>query len=72
MIVRTAEDVVNALRQHNSAARREIGTAFRARALRDHTYRQRAELAEAVFLQAIARRSSPSSAAITEVMAEQA
>jgi spore maturation protein CgeB len=72
LVVRTAKDVVNALRQLDSAARREIGTAFRARALRDHTYRQRAELAEAVFLDAIARRSPASDAAIPEVMAEQA
>jgi spore maturation protein CgeB len=49
LVVKTAEDVVAALKQHDDAARRRIGAAFRARALRDHTYAQRAAQAEAAF-----------------------
>jgi spore maturation protein CgeB len=70
LVVRTAQDVVDALRQHDATARRKIGTAFRARALRDHTYQQRAELAESVFLDALARRKTDFIAAQTEVIAE--
>jgi spore maturation protein CgeB len=50
LVVRTAEDVVDALRRYDSAARRNLGAALRARALRDHTYAQRAALAEQAFL----------------------
>lgn len=49
LVVRTAQDVVDALHAYSPADRAEIGRAFRARALRDHTYAQRAEQAEAVF-----------------------
>jgi spore maturation protein CgeB len=72
LVVRTAKDVVDALRQHGAVARRKIGEAFRTRALRDHTYRQRAELAESVFLDALARRQIGSLAVQTEVIAEHA
>lgn len=70
LVVRTAEDVVGALHEHDTSARRQIGAAFRARAWRDHTYKQRAELAEAIFLDAIAGRKAPSSPAVAEAMAE--
>lgn len=53
LIIRTAEDVVSALRSHDNAARRRIGEAFRARALRDHTYAQRASQAEQAFVQCL-------------------
>jgi spore maturation protein CgeB len=49
LVVKTAEDVVAALKEHDDAARRRIGEAFRERALRDHTYAQRAAQAEAAF-----------------------
>jgi spore maturation protein CgeB len=49
LVVKTAEDVVTALRTYDEAGRKAIGHAFRARALRDHTYAQRALQAEAAF-----------------------
>ncbi len=49
LVVKTAEDVVRALTMHDEASRRHIGAAFHARALRDHTYAQRAAQAEAAF-----------------------
>lgn len=70
LVVRTAQDVVEALRKHDASARRQIGEAFRARAMREHTYKQRAELVEAVLLDALGRRKSPSSSAPVEVTAE--
>ena len=42
-VVRSAEDVVAALRHHNAASARAMGERFLARALRDHTYAERAE-----------------------------
>ena len=49
LVVKSAQDVVDALVAHDNAARRKIGAAFHARALRDHTYAQRAVQAEAAF-----------------------
>lgn len=46
LVVRSAEDVVAALRQHDVTSARAIGQAFLARALRDHTYASRAEQAD--------------------------
>jgi spore maturation protein CgeB len=57
LVVRCAQDVVDALDRHDAAARKRIGAAFRARALRDHTYAQRAELAERVFTECLAART---------------
>lgn len=62
LVVRSAQDVVNALEEHDAAARRSIGEAFRSRALRDHTYAQRAAQAEQVFASAL-RRHGDSAAA---------
>lgn len=56
LVVRTAEDVVAALAQHDAAARRAIGAAFHARGLRDHTYAQRAAQAQTAFTECIARK----------------
>jgi spore maturation protein CgeB len=50
LVARSAEDVVEALIRHDEISRRQIGHAFRARALRDHTYAQRAAQAERAFL----------------------
>jgi spore maturation protein CgeB len=56
LVVKSAEDVANALHANGSAARRQIGEAFRARALRDHTYAQRAAQADFAFRECLARR----------------
>lgn len=55
LVIRTAEDVVSALQRHAHDAP-GIGEAFRARALRDHTYAQRARQAEAAFQHCIDQR----------------
>jgi len=57
LVVRNAQDVVDALARYDDAARREIGTAFHARALRDHTYAQRAAQAEVAFEHCLASRA---------------
>lgn len=46
LVVRNAEDVVRHLHTHDAAATKRIGEAFRQRALRDHTYAQRAAQAD--------------------------
>ena len=56
LVVRDAKDVAEALREYDDQARRRIGTAFHARALRDHTYAQRAAQAEIAFMESMARR----------------
>ena len=56
LVVRNAEDVIHALRTHNSQQREQIGKAFRDRALRDHTYAQRALQAEQAFIHCLASR----------------
>ena len=61
VIVRDAEGVVDALRCYGDKARRRVGAAFHARALRDHTYAQRAAQAEVAFLQSIAKREAAAS-----------
>ncbi len=58
LVVKNAQDVVHALRQHDDAARRRIGAAFHARALRDHTYAQRAVQADAAFRFCLAARNT--------------
>ncbi len=50
LVVRSAQDVLAALATYDDAGRRTIGDAFHARALRDHTYAQRALQAEQAFL----------------------
>lgn len=46
LVVRNSEDVVRQLHTHDAAATKRIGTAFHQRALRDHTYAQRAAQAD--------------------------
>lgn len=46
LVVRNAEDVVRQLRTHNAEVTKRIGQAFHRRALRDHTYAQRAAQAD--------------------------
>ncbi len=49
LVIRSAEDVIAALTHYSLSERRQIGERFLARALRDHTYAQRAAQAEAAF-----------------------
>lgn len=58
LVVRHASEVVEALQHYDEAARKRIGRAFHARALRDHTYAQRAAQVEAAFIESISRRES--------------
>jgi spore maturation protein CgeB len=58
IVIRHAQDVVDALRRYDKMDRQRIGQAFRARALRDHTYAQRAAQAESAFAECLARRNS--------------
>ena len=51
LIIRTAQDVADALDQYSPKHKRQIAEAFRARALRDHTYARRAEQVERAFLE---------------------
>lgn len=60
LVIDTAEDVVELLHWLTPCDRLRIGNAFRARALRDHTYAQRVAQAEAALLQAISgQREQP-------------
>ena len=59
LVIRSAGDVVNALERYNPAARQRIGQALRNRALRDHSYAQRAALAEKVFEECLEAREEP-------------
>ena len=56
LVVRSAEDVVAALRSHTPAERKQIGQRFHTRALKDHTYAQRAAQAHLAFTESLARR----------------
>ena len=56
LVIQNAEDVLAALRSHSTPQRRQIGAAFRARALKNHTYQQRALQAEAAFLSCLSKR----------------
>ncbi len=58
LVVTSAEDVVAALGRYEPAARRQIGEAFHARGLADHTYAQRAAQADYAFRECLARRQS--------------
>jgi spore maturation protein CgeB len=57
LVVKTAEDVVRVLAEHDEASRRKIGAAFHARALRDHSYARRAAQAEAAFEHCLQERA---------------
>jgi spore maturation protein CgeB len=72
LVIRTAEDVVEALNCHDAEARRCIGDAFQARGLRDHTYEQRALQAESAFLDCMSRRSVPAQPHSIDVLQETA
>jgi len=72
LVVQTAEDIVNALHRHDEESRRQVGEAFRARALRDHTYARRAEQAEQAILQICERKSNARFKPAIEVIQEAA
>jgi spore maturation protein CgeB len=57
LVVRTAEDVAAAAHRYDASKRRQTGQAFHARALRDHTYAQRAAQADYAFRECCARRN---------------
>lgn len=63
LVVKSARDVVDALAVQDDAARRKIGAAFHTRALRDHTYAQRAVQAEAAFRFCLRAREAARSSA---------
>ncbi len=56
LLVRSGEEVAAALHANGGDARAQIGAAFHARALRDHTYAQRAVQADFAFRECLARR----------------
>ena len=58
LVIRNAQDVISALTTYDSAARKLIGAAFHTRALRDHTYAQRALQAQNAFQFCLAQRSN--------------
>jgi len=62
LVIRSAEDVVSALDRYDDAARKQIGHAFHARALRDHTYAQRARQAQQAFELCLSARASAGAA----------
>jgi spore maturation protein CgeB len=72
LVVRTAEDIVDALHTHNESSRNKIGEAFRARALRDHTYARRAQQAEQAILQICECKFGPRTEPAIEVIQEAA
>ncbi len=54
LIVRSAEDVVTLLRTYSAEDARRCGEAFRARALREHTYEMRGTQVDAALLRLVA------------------
>ena len=60
LVVRSAEDVAKALDSYTVEQRRQIGNAFRERALRNHTYEQRAREIQAALLKCLQnKRAQP-------------
>jgi len=58
IVIDSPEEVVAAISLHDEASTRQIGQAFRARALRDHTYAQRAKDAETAFGDCLQRKKT--------------
>ncbi|RRA49389.1 glycosyltransferase [Acidipila sp. EB88] len=59
LVVRSAEDVVAAITAYTPAQQQAIGDRFLARALRDHTYAQRAAHASSTFRTLLERQQQP-------------
>jgi spore maturation protein CgeB len=73
IVIDSPEEVVAAISLHDEAARKKIGEAFHARALRDHTYEQRAKDAELAFRECLQRKKTAmvaSAAGITAMTGE--
>jgi len=66
IVIRSAEDVVGALDRYNLSERCRIGLAFHDRALRDHTYLQRAQQAERAFFDCLQRRRTADNVSVPE------
>ncbi len=62
LVIRSAQDVVDAASRLDSVARRTIGDAFLRRALRDHTYAARAREIEEALIECIGRKTASSPA----------
>ena len=58
LVIRSADDVVDALETYSVAERRQVGANSLARALRDHTYAQRALAASQAFEEMVAARTA--------------
>lgn len=58
LVIRSAEDVAQALTRYDGNERRRIGNAFRKRALRDHTYAQRAEDVQTALLSCLRKKAT--------------
>jgi len=58
IVIDSPEEVVAALSLHDETARKQIGTSFHERALRDHTYAQRAKDAELAFRECLQRKKT--------------
>ena len=58
IVIDSPEEVVAAISLHDEVARRQMGEAFHARALRDHTYEQRAKDAELAFRECLKRKKT--------------
>lgn len=56
LVIRSPQDVVDALNRCDEPARRRIGSAFRERALQCHTYAQRAVQVDRAFRECLRRR----------------
>lgn len=63
LVIRSACDVVDALKRYDATERKQIGQALRTRALRDHTYAQRAAAAEQTFEKCIEHKAETTLAA---------
>ena len=72
IVIDSPEEVVAAIALHDEAARRKIGQAFHARALRDHTYAQRANNAEQAFRECLRRKKSAMAQSAANVTARRA
>jgi spore maturation protein CgeB len=58
LVIRSAEDVAEALHRHGRSDRKRIGQAFREKALRDHTYAQRAVDIQSAMLECLQKKSA--------------
>lgn len=72
IVVRSAEDVVHAVESFNPASRRKMAETFRTKALRSHTYAQRAQQAETTFEAFLAGREQRLSAITPALLGEPA